>query len=130
VGEGDHAADLRDLPAVHELAAALGGSHPLAVAAARRAIDERREQVRAGQGQGGDLLERAQELLAELEAPSLRRVVNATGVIVHTNLGRAPLSDGAREAVARAAHGYSNLEFDLDSGQRGARSAHVESRLS
>jgi L-seryl-tRNA(Ser) seleniumtransferase len=129
VGEGDHAAALRELPAVHELAAALGGSHPLAVAAARHAIDERRGQLRAGQGQGRDLLERARELLAVLEASSLRRVVNATGVIVHTNLGRAPLSDAAREAVARVARGYSNLEFDLDSGQRGTRSAHVEALL-
>ena len=56
-------------------------------------------------------------------------MVNATGVIVHTNLGRAPLSDLALEAVAAAARGYSDLEFDLESGARGARSMHVEMRL-
>ena len=129
MGEGDDTAALRELPAVHELAAALGGSHPLAVAAARRAIDERREELRAGHSDERDLVTRAGELLAELEAPSLRRVVNATGVIVHTNLGRAPLADAARDAVANAARGYSNLEFDLSSGQRGARAVHVESLL-
>ena len=54
-------------------------------------------------------------------SPSLRRVLNATGVIVHTNLGRAPLPAAARDAVARAAEGYSNLELDLDTGERGSR---------
>ena len=57
-------------------------------------------------------------------------MINATGVIVHTNLGRAPLADSAREAVARAAAGYCNLELDLESGARGSRHAHVEGLLS
>ena len=122
-------AALRSLPAVHELAAALDAPHVLAVAAARRAIDEHRAAIRAGAPANGDLLPRARELLAELEQPSLRRVVNATGVILHTNLGRAPLSASAREAVARAAEGYSNLELDLDTGERGSRHAHVERLL-
>jgi L-seryl-tRNA(Ser) seleniumtransferase len=56
-------------------------------------------------------------------------VLNATGVIVHTNLGRAPLPGAARDAVAAAAEGYSNLELDLDSGQRGSRQAHVDQVL-
>jgi L-seryl-tRNA(Ser) seleniumtransferase len=68
-------------------------------------------------------------LLAELERPSLRRVINATGVILHTNLGRAPLAASARDAVARAAEGYTNLELDLGSGERGSRHAHVEGLL-
>jgi L-seryl-tRNA(Ser) seleniumtransferase len=72
---------------------------------------------------------RARELLAEMERGSLRQVLNATGVILHTNLGRAPLPAAAREAVARAAEGYSNLELDLDSGERGSRHAHVEGVL-
>jgi L-seryl-tRNA(Ser) seleniumtransferase len=72
---------------------------------------------------------RARELLATLERPSLRRVINATGVILHTNLGRAPLAASAREAVARATEGYTNLELDLDSGERGSRHAHVEGLL-
>jgi L-seryl-tRNA(Ser) seleniumtransferase len=59
----------------------------------------------------------------------LRRVLNATGVIVHTNLGRAPLPSAARAAVARAARGYSNLEFDLKTGERGSRHDHVERLL-
>lgn len=67
--------------------------------------------------------------LARATAPSLRRVVNATGVVVHTNLGRAPLSAAAAESVAALARGYSNLEFDLESGGRGQRESHIEQRL-
>ncbi len=60
---------------------------------------------------------------------SLKRVINATGVILHTNLGRAPLGEGAIKAMAMAARGYSNLEFDLESGERGSRQVHVEPLL-
>jgi L-seryl-tRNA(Ser) seleniumtransferase len=60
---------------------------------------------------------------------SLRPVINATGVILHTNLGRAPLSGAAVEALTRAAGGYCNLEMDLESGERGSRQAHLESLL-
>jgi L-seryl-tRNA(Ser) seleniumtransferase len=131
VGAGDDPSPvtLRALPAVHELAGALDAPHGLAVAAARAAIDERRAAVLAGAESDGDLLARARELLAELERSSLRRVINATGVILHTNLGRAPLAASAREAVNRAAQGYSNLELDLKSGERGSRHAHVEGLL-
>jgi L-seryl-tRNA(Ser) seleniumtransferase len=142
VGTRGDAADsaLRSLPPVHELAGALEAPHVLAVAAARRAIDERRawlagqpggseEDRREGDRAWADLVARAREVLAELERPSLRRVINATGVILHTNLGRAPLAASAREAVARAAEGYTNLELDLDSGERGSRHAHVEGLL-
>ncbi len=121
--------ELSALPAVHELAASLDAPHALAVIAARRAIDERREEVLSGADIRVDLLPRARALLAELERSSLRRVLNATGVIVHTNLGRAPLAAPARDAVIRAAAGYSNLELDLDSGQRGSRQVHVEGLL-
>jgi len=129
VGAGDDAEALRSLPAVHELAARLEAPHALAVAAARLAIDERRTAWLAGQPDKQDLVMRAREVLGTLERPSLRRVINATGVILHTNLGRAPLAASAREAVARAAEGYSNLELDLDSGERGNRHAHVEGLL-
>jgi L-seryl-tRNA(Ser) seleniumtransferase len=131
VGARGDAADsaLRSLPAVHELAGALEAPHVLAVAAARAAIEERRAAVLAGAAVDGDLAARAQELVAELERPSLRRVINATGVILHTNLGRAPLAASAREAVVRAAEGYTNLELDLESGERGSRHAHVEGVL-
>lgn len=67
--------------------------------------------------------------LLRKKSPSLRRIINATGVIIHTNLGRAPLADEAIEAMVRIARGYSNLELDLVNGQRGSRYQHVESLL-
>jgi L-seryl-tRNA(Ser) seleniumtransferase len=128
------ATGLRALPSVHELAAALDAPHAVAVKAARQAIKEAREAVIDGRpGAGVEGVEgvagRARELLAQLGQPSFRRVINATGVILHTNLGRAPLSATAREAVARAAEGYSNLELDLNTGERGSRQVHVEQLL-
>jgi len=120
---------LRSLPAVHALAGALDAPHALAVAAARRAIAEERAAVVAGAPATEDLAPRARELLTEMQRGSLRRVLNATGVILHTNLGRAPLAADAREAVARAAEGYSNLELDLETGERGSRHAHLERLL-
>jgi L-seryl-tRNA(Ser) seleniumtransferase len=125
--ESGHHTGLSALPAVHELAARLDAPRADAVAAARRAIDEQRERLR----DGGDavpieiLVKRAR---AHLQ-PSLRRVINATGVIIHTNLGRAPLPAAARDAVAAAAGGYSNLELDLGSGERGSRHDHVAGLL-
>jgi len=68
--------------------------------------------------------ERVKRRLEAEDRPSLRRVINATGVVLHTNLGRAPLAAAAREAMRRAATGYSNLEFDLDEGSRGSRYDH------
>jgi L-seryl-tRNA(Ser) seleniumtransferase len=120
---------LRSLPAVHELAAELDAPHALAVRAARQAIDEQRDALRSGAEPVLDLPGRARELLEHIEGPSYRRVINATGVIIHTNLGRAPLAQAAREAVARASDGYSNLELDLETGERGSRQAHVEALL-
>ena len=70
-----------------------------------------------------------EELTARKTAPSLRPVINATGVVLHTNLGRAPLAPSALAAIAAAARGYSNLEFDLDAGHRGSRQVHVERLL-
>lgn len=67
--------------------------------------------------------------LEEQDVPSLRAVVNATGVILHTNLGRAPLAAAARDAMVRAAQGYSNLEFDLAEGRRGSRYVHCAELL-
>ena len=119
---------LSGLPAVHEVAASLDAPHALAVAAARRAIEEQRTSLLDGQPAASPVEARARELLAELERPSLCRVINATGVVLHTNLGRAPLAGPARDAVAEVA-GYANLEYELDTGQRGTRHTHVESVL-
>jgi L-seryl-tRNA(Ser) seleniumtransferase len=118
--------ELRDLPSVDELAKA--SADPLAVDAAREVLALAREQIRAG-GEPGDLPARLHERLAEAHTPALRRVLNATGILVHTNLGRAPLAEAAAERVAAIAHGYSNLEFDLQGGRRGSRQDHVGSVL-
>jgi L-seryl-tRNA(Ser) seleniumtransferase len=114
--------ELRDLPSVDELARVV--DDPLAVAAARAVIDRAREEIRAG-ADPGDLGARLREELVAARSPSLRRVLNATGVIVHTNLGRAPLAREAVEHVAATAAGYSNLELDLRDGTRGSRQDHV-----
>jgi L-seryl-tRNA(Ser) seleniumtransferase len=111
---GDNDA-LRSLPSVDRLA----------VSVARATLSERRAELLGGAEDEVDLVARASERLQ----PSLRRVLNATGVVVHTNLGRAPLARAARAAVARAARGYSNLELDLESGGRGSRHAHVDRLL-
>src|SRR6185312_7639645 len=106
---------LRELPSVDRLATSV----------ARAELAERRAEVLAGDTADVDLVARARDRLR----PSLRRVLNATGVVVHTNLGRAPLAPAAREAVVTAAEGYSNLELDLATGERGSRHAHVEGLL-
>src|SRR5262249_38872237 len=61
--------------------------------------------------------------------PSLRRVINASGVIIHTNLGRAPLASAGNEAIHEIAAGYSNLEYDLETGERGRRDSHCASLI-
>ena len=110
---------LRDLPSVDRLATSV----------ARAELQARREELLDGGGTGDDaevdLVARARARLR----PHLRRVLNATGVVVHTNLGRAPLAAEAQAAVARIAAGYSNLELDLSSGERGSRHDHVEELL-
>jgi L-seryl-tRNA(Ser) seleniumtransferase len=73
--------------------------------------------------------QRATERLQQGLRPSLRHVINATGVVLHTNMGRSPLAQEAVEAMARSALRYSNLELDLATGERGSRSVHVESLL-
>ena len=117
---------LRDLPSVDELARQL--DDPLAVEAARGVLARAREQVRAGV-EPGDLVARGRAEVGALRAPRLRRVLNATGVLVHTNLGRAPLAETALERVVEVARGYSNLEYSLGEGRRGSRQDHVASLL-
>ena len=118
--------ELRDLPSVDELTR--GVDDPLAVEAARAVLARARDEIRAGR-QPGDLPARLRDELADARRPSLRRVLNATGVLVHTNLGRAPLPDQALERVSVAGRGYSNLELDLATGARGSRQDHVAALL-
>src|SRR5204863_8363268 len=118
--------ELRDLPSVDELLRderLAGQPQGVAVGAARRALDGARAALREGVDPG-DVATRAAEQLELARAPRLRRVLNATGVIVHTNLGRAPLSAEALERVHETASGYSNLEYDLGAGARGSRQDH------
>ena len=129
----DAAAEARKIPRADRLLAAAGHAgliermgHAPIMEAVRAALDELRTAVLAGAPcPPAEEVEAA--LLSRLAAGmkgTLRRVVNATGVVLHTNLGRAPLSRGAIAAMQEAA-GYSNLEFDLASGERGDRYDHA-----
>jgi L-seryl-tRNA(Ser) seleniumtransferase len=113
---------LRDLPSVDELARS--SDDPLSVQAARIVLARAREEIQAG-AEPGDLAERMREELDAAREARLRRALNATGIIVHTNLGRAPLADAALERVLEVGRGYSNLEYDLTTGARGSRQDHV-----
>ena len=118
---------LRDLPSVDELLRdprLAAAPRPPAVAAARAALARARETIGVG-ADPGNLVEATLAELGRATAPRLRRVLNATGVIIHTNLGRAPLGDAALARVTEVARGYSNLEFDLAEGARGSRQDHV-----
>ena len=125
---------LRQLPAVHVLADAAAGLSRAPrwalVEAARRAVAARREALLAGTA--GDAMVAPAEVAtaaARLIGASLRGVINATGVVLHTNLGRAPLADAAVAAIASVARGYTNLEYDLAAGRRGSRHDHLGAAL-
>jgi L-seryl-tRNA(Ser) seleniumtransferase len=126
---------LRELPSVDRLladerlraAAAIHG-HGLVTDAARATLARAREEIRAG-CEPGDLAARAVAEVDERATPKLRRVINGTGVVVHTNLGRAPLAPEALARVDEVARGYSNLEFDLQEGARGSRQDHLAALL-
>jgi L-seryl-tRNA(Ser) seleniumtransferase len=135
----DPSAALRGLPSVDQLVRRVAGDPALAglararlTAAAREALDAERRRVREQSGAPADLDALAARLVAGIRRAglfSLRPVVNATGVVLHTNLGRALLSDLARERVAAVAAAYCNLEMDLASKERGSRYSHVEALL-
>jgi len=132
------AAELRKLPAVDALlrqpALALLGAHygqAQLTLAIRTGLAQARDQIRAG-ALAPPLAELTTTIATQVtadEQPSLRPVINATGVIVHTNLGRAPLSQRAIAAMAAVAAGYSNLEYDLAAGERGSRHDHARRLL-
>ena len=122
---------LSDLPSVDELLRderLTAEPHELAVAAARVVLEHARDEIRAG-GDPGPLVDATVAELARRRSPSLRRVLNATGVLVHTNLGRAPLAEAALARVVEVAGGYSNLEYDLERGERGSRQDHLAELL-
>ena len=132
----------RVLPAVDRLVDVVAADRPelpswAVLEGVRRALEEARERLSesspAPEADGGriltDLADRSAALAAALCGGQLRRVVNATGIPLHTNLGRAPLAAGAVRAIARAAASYSNLEFDLETGRRGDRLSAVCSKL-
>lgn len=130
--------DLRNLPSVDKLlntedADALTNQfgRSLVLDAFRSTLDGIRSNFRETQEipTDGEIFEQAKSYLEIWTAPTLRPVINASGVIVHTNLGRAPLSKAAIQAATDVALGYSNLEYDLDKGRRGSRLTHAEEML-
>lgn len=143
-GEAPLHARLRALPSVDRLAATVVSRQGLpvpapgaavelpptptpreAISVARAVLEERRSELRAGATDDPDLVARARARLRT----GPRRVLNGTGVVIHTNLGRAPLAAAARRAVAAAAEGYADLELDLGDGRRGHRDEHVRGLL-
>jgi L-seryl-tRNA(Ser) seleniumtransferase len=135
---------LRSLPAVDSVVNeyrrrtnGTGYSHALVVNVAREVVEEfRRRILSAGtESEAAELSLDAEQaarrvgiILGRLQQPSLRRVINATGTVLHTNMGRAPLAGQAREAM-QAAAGFCNLELDLEEGKRGSRHDHVAQLL-
>ena len=128
----------RDLPSVDRVMAsdgmaALTETYPRdwVVDLVRRELDRARQQIRDGgkAPSAGDVADGVGGELRSINEVAPRQVINATGVIVHTNLGRAPLSQSAIDAMTQAARGYTDLEMDLSTGRRGSRQAHLQSLL-
>ncbi len=134
----DRRALLRTLPAIDKLLAttrltelAKTQPHLLIVDAAQKTVDDLRRQLLDEKAPLPDVAlevvaQKVAAKTAEMAKPSLRKVINVTGTLLHTNLGRAPLCTDALRAITDVAQSYSNLEYDLDAGQRGKRFTHVE----
>ncbi len=129
---------LRDLPSVDQLLQTPQGQgweasygHTLTVEAIRTALEDVRGRY-AREGQVPDrehLITQIEQNLQSWTTPSLQAVINASGVVLHTNLGRAPLSQAAMQAIQSVAQSYSTLEYDLGKGKRGSRLVHAEALL-
>ena len=136
--EGTNKGALRSVPAVGRLLAAPEAAgllaqypRPSVTEALRQAVDATRALVLSGSGSPDEvsatvIVARARALLERSQRPSLRPVINATGVVIHTGLGRSVLSERAARAVYDVARSHNNLELDLETGSRGSRHAHVE----
>jgi len=134
---------LRQLPSVNELlrtpqlqTALSGLSRPFATEVIRQTLGRARQEILATpadrlpmQWDREAFLHTVAEALEAARRPALKRVINATGVVIHTNLGRSPLSETAQAAILEAARSYSNLEYDLEQGMRGSRQALLEELL-
>jgi L-seryl-tRNA(Ser) seleniumtransferase len=125
--------DVLRLPGMAELAAREAASASAIAEAARRVLDRLRGEIAAGRWNAAEvdlavtgIADAVSRELRQSFTPSLKPVINATGVILHTNLGRAPLSEGAIKHIGEVARGYSNLEFDIQTGERGKRDVHVQ----
>ncbi len=127
--------ELLQEPSIREMAQTL--PRWAVVEAIREVLERRRRSIANGQSGStpsdlpfrAALIAEVQQSAVRLSGPAMRRLINATGVVIHTNLGRAPLAEVAIERVAEAARGYSNLEYDLERGARGSRQEHVEQLL-
>ena len=116
--------EVLDLPSVHALTQ--HHSHDAVVVAIREELEDHRRRLRQNESANGettveDFAERVRDRLEQGARPRLRRVINATGILLHTNLGRAPLAESAARAAYEAARGYVNLEMELESGKRSSR---------
>ncbi|MBM3608982.1 MAG: L-seryl-tRNA(Sec) selenium transferase, partial [Alphaproteobacteria bacterium] len=130
---------MRDLPALDRLAREAGGlaligrvGRSRALDAMRTALAQTREQLQAGADisfTAKSILARAHDMIERANAPSLKPVINLTGTVLHTNLGRAPLPEEAIAAIAHVARGASNLEYNLEKGARGDRDDHLDHLL-
>lgn len=130
--------DLRKLPSVDKLLGTQTAARliaefgrPLTLDALRHSLESTRTEMRMGGAlpEIESVLYRAEETIWGWTSPTLKPVINGSGVIIHTNLGRAPLSSAAVRAMGEIASGYSNLEYDLDRGRRGSRLVHAEELL-
>ena len=127
---------LRNLPSVDSLLKDADGlisayGRKLTLQAIRIVLDDVRDEINGGLeiSTKENIISRAGSYLISWTTPTLQPVINGTGVILHTNLGRAPLSKTAIQAINDVSVGYSNLEFDLNSGKRGSRTVHLEDVL-
>ena len=131
---------LQELPSVDRLLntavavdMVLAYGRNLTVESLRHSLEAARQSILKGEAtyapMNAVLVDNARLWLEQLLAPTLQPVINGTGVIVHTNLGRAPLSAATRVAIEAAAREYSTLEYEVTGGQRGSRKVHAQERL-